>query len=156
MPPIPRASGRVLPVSPGGEVLLVLDTDPADPSRGEYWTTIGGATDHGESADDTAVREMWEEAGVRIEPTDLVGPVARVQQAYRWNGVEYLGDATYFAAPLARDTEISFENLEPIEKASMIRSGWWTADVLRDENWADPDLPGLLKLAVDAVLEGDQ
>ncbi|MGH3353803.1 MAG: NUDIX hydrolase [Nocardioides sp.] len=156
MPLIPRASGRVLPVSPGGEVLLVLDTDPADASRGKYWTTIGGALDPGETPADSAVREMWEEAGVRLDPARLIGPVARVEQEYRWNGVEYLGDATYFAVALDRDTEISFENLESIEKASMIRADWWTPDALRDETWADPDLPGLLKLAVDAVLEGDR
>lgn len=156
MPRIPRSSGRVLPVSPGGEVLLVLDTDPADASRGQYWTTIGGALDAGESPADSAVREMWEEAGVRIDRADLVGPVTRSQQEYSWNGVDYLGDATYFAVRLDRGTEISFDNLEPVEKASMVRAGWWTPDALRDETWADPDLPGLLKLAVDAVLEGDR
>jgi 8-oxo-dGTP pyrophosphatase MutT (NUDIX family) len=40
------------------------------------WMTVGGAIDPDESPADAAVRECWEETGLFIEPTRLVGVFA--------------------------------------------------------------------------------
>ncbi|MFE4000206.1 NUDIX hydrolase [Nocardioides sp. YIM B13467] len=133
-----RESARVLPVSADGEVLLLQDTDPGNPSRGAYWTSIGGAIDPGEDAVRAAARELWEEAGVRALPEALVGPVQIHADEYSWNGVDYSGHNAYFALTLDRGVEISFANLEPIEVGSVVQAGWWTPDKLRARGHRDP------------------
>ncbi|MFJ2755927.1 NUDIX hydrolase [Nocardioides sp. NPDC087217] len=147
-----RESARVLPVSADGEVLLLQDTDPGNPSRGAYWTSIGGAIDPGEDAVGAAARELWEEAGIRVQPEALVGPVQIHADEYSWNGVDYSGHNAYFALVLDRQVEVSFANLEPIEVGSVVQAGWWTPDKLRAEGTATPGaLPDIMEIAIKAV-----
>lgn len=51
----------------GGEVLLIERTDNGN------WSMPGGAMDPGESLAGCAVRETWEETGVRVEATSVLG-----------------------------------------------------------------------------------
>jgi len=48
-------------------LLLALDGDTG------LWMTVGGAIDPDETPADAAVREFWEETGLLIEPTGLLG-----------------------------------------------------------------------------------
>ena len=41
-----------------------------------YWITVGGAVDPDEPPADAAVRECWEELGLLVEPTRLIGVFA--------------------------------------------------------------------------------
>lgn len=60
------------------------------------WMTIGGAIDPHESPADAAVREAWEETGLLVEPTRLIGV---------FGGPDFLityanGDIVYYTAIL--------------------------------------------------------
>lgn len=50
-----------------GRLLLVEQAET------RQWSTPGGAVELGETPADAAVREMWEETGLRVELTALVG-----------------------------------------------------------------------------------
>ncbi len=50
-----------------GRVLLAQDAESG------LWMTIGGAVDPDESPADAAVRECWEETGLLVEPTKVLG-----------------------------------------------------------------------------------
>ena len=50
-----------------GRVLLVRHADAG------VWVAPGGSIDPHESPADAAVREMWEETGLRVEPTRVLG-----------------------------------------------------------------------------------
>ncbi len=50
-----------------GRVLLVLNRDSGQ------WVLPGGAVELGERVDQTVVHEVWEESGLRVRPTRLVG-----------------------------------------------------------------------------------
>lgn len=50
-----------------GRILLVRSIESNE------WLTIGGAVDPEEHPADAAVRECWEELGVFVEPTELMG-----------------------------------------------------------------------------------
>lgn len=51
-------------------LLLVEDANTG------YWITVGGAVDPDEPPADAAVRECWEELGLLVEPTRLIGVFA--------------------------------------------------------------------------------
>ena len=119
MEPIPRVTARVLPVNPDGEVLLLQDVDPAVPDV-QRWGTIGGALDPGESHHEAAVREMFEETGLVIDPSALTPPVHRSTREFSWAGVHYRSENTFFAMPMAADVEVSFDHLVPEEVGSVL------------------------------------
>lgn len=87
--PVVRAGGGV--VVRDGTVLLV--------HRPKYddWTFPKGKADEGESDEDCALREVWEETGLRcvlgreLEPSDYVDPLGRPKRV-RWWLMEPLDD----------------------------------------------------------------
>jgi 8-oxo-dGTP pyrophosphatase MutT (NUDIX family) len=151
MEPIPRVSARVLPVSAEGEVLLLQDQDPTYPGV-LRWGTIGGALDPGETHEQAAVRELYEETGLVADPAALTPAFHRSTRDFSWDCVRYRSDNTWFAMPLARDVEVSFEHLVPEEVGNVFAWGWWTPDALAaDGDAIADDLPDLMAAAVDAV-----
>lgn len=59
--------GATVAIIEEGRVLLIKREDF------EVWGLPGGMTDPGESIAQTAIREAWEETGIRVELTRLVG-----------------------------------------------------------------------------------
>ena len=147
-----RVCARVLPVNPQGEVLLLHGWDPAAPEE-PYWFSIGGAIDAGETLVDAAVREMREETGIVIQPTELSEPIAREDAEFDWGVWRLVQDQTYFALALYHDpAAISFEGLEPIERTTIDAAAWWTADALvADGSAANVRLPEIMRTAVRTV-----
>jgi 8-oxo-dGTP pyrophosphatase MutT (NUDIX family) len=82
---VQRRAARVLVVSPDGEVLMIHGFDPYDPAT-TFWYTIGGGVDPGEDDADAAVREVWEETGLRIDRDQLVGPVHHDRTVFPFEG----------------------------------------------------------------------
>ena len=152
MEPIPRVSARVLPVSADGEVLLLQDQDPTYPGV-LRWGSIGGALDPGETHQQAAVRELYEETGLVADAAQLSPAFHRSTRDFSWDGVAYRSDNTWFALPMARDVEVSFDHLVPEEVGNVFASGWWTPQALTADGGAvAEDLPGLMALAVETVL----
>jgi len=60
-------SANVVVVNEIGEILLIRRTD------NDNWALPGGAMDLGESLPAAAIRETFEETGIRVEITGLVG-----------------------------------------------------------------------------------
>lgn len=60
-------SANVVVVNDDGEILLIRRSD------NDNWALPGGAMDPGESLPDCALRETFEETGIRVEVTGLVG-----------------------------------------------------------------------------------
>ncbi|MGY2703244.1 NUDIX domain-containing protein [Nocardioides sp. HB32] len=150
MDPVHRATARVLPVSQDGAVLLLEERDPARPGE-RYWSSIGGAPDLHESLRTAAARELREEAGIHTDGGRLIGPVFRDRQAYSWDGVDYVGEHTYFALPLERGVEISFDGLEPEEVGTVLGAGWWLPTSLAGVLSRPADLPDIMTSAIAAV-----
>jgi 8-oxo-dGTP pyrophosphatase MutT (NUDIX family) len=149
--PIRRTAARVLPVSPDGACLLLLERDPARPDQ-PWWGAAGGAVDPDEDLVTAAVRELREETGIVATAAELTPPIVRRVMEFSWNHVSYLGDATVFALALPERAPVSFEHLEPEEVGSVLEARWLTPEeAAADGRLVWPDLPELMGEAVAAV-----
>lgn len=74
-----RTSARVVLLDENGCVLLFCGSDPADHAGDapKWWFTVGGQARPGESLQQAAAREVYEETGLNVQPADMVGPVWR-------------------------------------------------------------------------------
>ena len=93
-----------------GRVLLVHDRDA------RQWTLPGGIMEPDETPADAAVREVWEETGVQVELTRLVGVVGGPGCGGRYRNGDRLGwVATVFAARLPSGYSFRADGSEVIE-----------------------------------------
>lgn len=69
-----RTSVRVVLQDAAGRVLLFRTVDPQMPETGQWWELPGGGMEPGESVAQTAVREVAEETGLRLDAEDVGAP----------------------------------------------------------------------------------
>ena len=93
-----RISARVVLLDDDGAVLLLRGSDPAitDGSAARWWFTVGGRSRPGELLVGTAVRELAEETGLRVDPAAMVGPVWRRDAEIHFNGAAMSSREFYF------------------------------------------------------------
>ena len=147
---IRRQTARVLPVDPKGRVLLLHGWDPHHPDH-PFWFTIGGAADSGESLRDAAVRELYEETRISVDPAQLGEPIAQNTIEFSWGGHRIIQDQTFYAV-LVESAEVSLDGLDQWERATTDKYGWLAAaDLGPGDPPAHPDIPDLIRAAAASV-----
>jgi 8-oxo-dGTP pyrophosphatase MutT (NUDIX family) len=149
---IKRITARVLPVDREGRVLLQLGRDRF-PRADRYWLTIGGGKARGETLPQAGAREMYEEAGIEVDPAMLGEPIGTTVIKYAAFGVlPVLQYQTYFAAAVD-GVAVRPAHQSLVERLGIERHEWLTTEQLecRPERIADPALPGLMRAAVALV-----
>lgn len=151
-----RQTARVLPVDAEGRVLLLHGWDPHHPDR-PYWFTIGGAVEKGdgevggEPMRDAAVRELYEETRISVDPAQLGEPIAQNTIEFSWAGRHIVQDQVFYAV-LVESAEVSLDGLDLWERATTDKYGWLTAEDLEaDGHPADSGIPDLIRAAVASV-----
>lgn len=144
MPPIsrriPRPAARILLVDANRRVLLMRFT-PDD--RPPLWCTPGGAVDPGETYEQAARRELWEEVGLDIDCGPQVAQ--RTAEFLTFERVEVTADERYFRVDV--DThDVRAGALTLLEQRLMTGSRWFAANELVDwpETIYPADLAALL------------
>jgi 8-oxo-dGTP pyrophosphatase MutT (NUDIX family) len=150
--PIARRAARVIVVDPEDRVLLLRGHDPAEPERG-YWFTVGGGLDDDESPAAAAVRELFEETGLRIDPAALGEPVWQDITEYPFDGRWYRQEQLYYFVRVPAG-EISYAGFDAIERASVDGHRWFGRTDLpaAAEKYYPAELPELL----DRLLPGTE
>jgi 8-oxo-dGTP pyrophosphatase MutT (NUDIX family) len=115
-----RRSARVILVDPDGRSLLFRSED--------FWFTPGGGIEAGETTEQAAARELWEETGLRLAP-DQLGPLIAESSGYADLGwiSGMLHDAFYFHRAPAGFT-VDTSGFEPVELSTVSGHRWWTVD----------------------------
>ena len=128
-----RVSARVVLLDDDGCVLLFCGSDPADETGDapRWWFTVGGAAQQGETLPQAAVREVEEETGLRVEPTDMVGPVWRRDAVIDFNGSVIRSEEMFFVHRTRR-FEPSTAGRTGLERAYIHGHRWCDATMIAD------------------------
>lgn len=106
------------------------------PGREPFWATAGGECDPGESYEDAARRELFEETGIEAEPgtqiarttPEFVTPEGELVQA----------DERYFIVRVP-EAQIDTSRHTPLERRVMTEHRWFTLDEL--SGWHETIFP---------------
>ncbi|WP_162606459.1 NUDIX hydrolase [Jiangella asiatica] len=151
-----RRAARVIAVDAAGRVLMMRGVDPAEPDH-VWWITPGGGLEPDEDERAGAVRELFEESGVRLAPSDLAGPVAVRSATFSFMGRPYRQDEVLFFARVPGEAEsLVTTGWTPVEQASVTELRWCTADELAavGEPVYPPALPEIVRGLLAAGWDG--
>ena len=131
-----RRSARIILIGGTGRVLMFRFAIPARPP---FWVTPGGACDPGESFEDAARRELFEETGIRAEPGPQIAQTT--PQFVTPEGEPVQADERYFLVRVERE-HIETTHHTALEKSVMTRHRWFTLEELSD--WHEAVFPETL------------
>jgi 8-oxo-dGTP pyrophosphatase MutT (NUDIX family) len=150
-----RQAARVVLINDLDQVFLIQAVDPADQSKPPWWEIPGGGRDPGEPSEETAHRELREEAGI----TDAeVGPVVWIQHVeFEFGGYHFDQDEVIH---VARTTEREIrrpQGLEYLEALAFRDARWWTLEEVQAAGadgvaFLPPGLPQLLPQLIEGPL----
>jgi 8-oxo-dGTP pyrophosphatase MutT (NUDIX family) len=126
-----RRCARVLLVDEEDRLLLFYSKDFVAPDV-EYYVTVGGGAEDGESLAEAAAREVLEETGLVLDPAELGPVVART--AGVWSdtpdSLAYNEESYFFHR--VRHFEPVRDGLEEVERREFTEARWLTAEQLED------------------------
>ncbi|MBB2942218.1 8-oxo-dGTP pyrophosphatase MutT (NUDIX family) [Actinoplanes lutulentus] len=142
---IDRRAGRVLLLDRAGRVLLLHGGDPARPGM-RWWFTPGGGLEPGETVAEAAVRELFEETGLRARPGDLDGPVWHEVAEFEYDGGHYRQDQDFFVLRVS-EWQVDTAGMTADEQLTITEHRWWSAaEIESSTEQIFPDgLAGLLR-----------
>jgi ADP-ribose pyrophosphatase YjhB (NUDIX family) len=121
-----RRSARLAVLNELGQILL-FNYERSDRAGELAWCTPGGGLNEGESFEEAAKRELWEETGLRdVE----LGPCVWTRD-FRMRLVDELvrADERYFLVRVPAH-EVDTSNMEDFERGFHRGYRWWSADEL--------------------------
>ena len=134
----------VLVVDDCQRVLLFCGIDRSCPEVAPWWFAVGGEVEAGEDLASAAIRELFEETGLRISDP---GPEIMTRRfAWDFEGSAYDQEETYFLVRTDKFTPTS-AGWSDTERATMVGHRWWSIEELRTtkETVYPEGLPDLLE-----------
>ena len=128
--PLDRIAARVLLLDARNRVLLFRGGDPHLPERGTWWFTPGGGLDPGEAHVDGAVRELFEETGLRADANELGEPVHTELTVFDFAGQRITQHSTFYVLRVDFH-EVDTSGFEELEASSIVEHRWWARPDLR-------------------------
>lgn len=128
--PVVRRAARVLLLDAQDRLLLLHGGDPDDPAAGSWWFTVGGGADDGEAIVDAAVRELFEEVGLRCTAEDLGEPLHEETSRFRYGGKDLVQTNTYFLLRIDSH-QVDLQGMDAFEQQAIDGHRWWPVPELR-------------------------
>jgi ADP-ribose pyrophosphatase YjhB (NUDIX family) len=140
--PILRPGARIVLLDADDRILLIR-AESSEMDQPVIWITPGGALEAGESYEQAALRELWEETG--IDDAELGPCVWLRDHVWRWGETFYDSRERFYLVRAPR-TDVSPRHMEAMELESFAGFRWWSVDELAatDEFFVPLDLARLL------------
>jgi 8-oxo-dGTP pyrophosphatase MutT (NUDIX family) len=124
-----RTSARVVLLDETGAVLLLCGSDPAitDGLAPRWWFTVGGEVRPGERLAEAAARELAEETGLRVTPSDMVGPIWRRDEVFEFNASP-IDSEEFYLVHRTRRFEPSIAGRTELERRYIHGARWCDAN----------------------------
>ena len=144
--PLERDASRILLVDDAGRILLFCMHDPDRPQRGQWWITPGGGLEPGESFEEAAARELFEETGI----VGVFGPVIAEHVATWLWGERTVRQYQRFFVVASPTTTVVSDGWEESEHRTTKDHRWWRPEEIASSS--EVILPeDLAELAAEAV-----
>jgi len=128
-----RRAARIIVLDPEGRALMFRYDVPGRPP---FWVTAGGECEPGESFEDAARRELFEETGIRADPG---AQIARMTPEFvTVEGEPVQADERFFLVRVA-EARIDTAGHTALEQALMTQHRWFTLAEL--ESWPEAVFP---------------
>jgi len=133
---IVRTSVRVLLFNEEGALLLLCADDPKTTTsegkyHGRFWFPVGGEMESGESIEETALREIYEETGLSAEDIQL-GPVVWYGEFdFVLSGVPTRCKQKFIVARTTQSS-VNLSNLTQEERGVIEKIAWFTLQQIQD------------------------
>jgi 8-oxo-dGTP pyrophosphatase MutT (NUDIX family) len=116
-------------MDPNNRVLLFRFLHKCGPLAGQdYWATPGGGLEPGDTFEEAARRELFEETGI---VADAVSPqVAEQEFVLQLPDGEYVIAVERFFLIRVADQALSRDRWTPLEKEVMVDHRWWSSEEL--------------------------
>lgn len=123
-----RRAARLILFDSTGHVLLIKGHDTHDLDH-QWWFTVGGGLEPGESPVEGAIREAREETGLDIQPGVVVGPVMHRKAEFRFRNVVARQEEDFFLAYMNQPRPaLDTNGLTDLENQTLDEFRWLTPD----------------------------
>ncbi len=128
-----REAARVLVIDPDNRVLLIRGHDIDRPDFW-WWFTVGGGI-QGQSRREGAVRELYEETGLRAQAQRLIGPVLYRRAVLKFTrGVQRQNEYFFLLRVTAAEASsvVAGKELSALEQELLDEYRWWDASAIEE------------------------
>jgi 8-oxo-dGTP pyrophosphatase MutT (NUDIX family) len=128
-----RRAARIIVLDPEGRALMFRYDVPGRPP---FWVTAGGECEPGESFEEAARRELFEETGITADPGEQI---ARMTPEFvTVEGEPVQADERFFLVQVD-EARVDTAGHTELERALMTQHRWFTLDEL--ESWHEAVFP---------------
>ena len=147
LPLVERVVARLVVLDVSGRVLLLHTKDPTYPELGTWWELPGGGVEADESYVDAAIRELHEESGIVVTPSQITPSTWQRDASFRYRGRRYLNHESVMKVQLDQPgPDIDGSHRVDFEDEDYFGYRWWTVPELAGstETFYPRRLPNLL------------
>jgi ADP-ribose pyrophosphatase YjhB (NUDIX family) len=122
-----RMSSRVVLLDNADRVLLIehVADHPRDAAFGTVWVPPGGGLEAGESLSDAALRELWEETGLKLP---ALGPLLWTRRSiFNFTGTPMIFAEHFFLGRVDAHDFTGHINPDQFERENIRGIRWWPA-----------------------------
>jgi 8-oxo-dGTP pyrophosphatase MutT (NUDIX family) len=122
---VARTAGRLLIIDQSGRALMI--NEEIEPGR-PYWLVPGGGVEGAELPRQAAVREAFEETGLRLTLDDAAPELLLERRVWSYGGTTYDQMNHFFAVRVDAVLELTALKLTDLERATFRGFRWWHPD----------------------------